>query len=389
MQKNSPTIIVSGILFLITFAVNLEMPLFKAYADQAQSGVGMIGLAFASYIGGLLPTAILFGGLSDRIGRKPVLLLALTVSSLSVFLMVLFPNLGGLVVARVLTGIAVALGVSTGSSFLAELSGTDQDKKSAGLVVLTTTLGFGGGALATSIFLAFRQTLVPPTYPLALITSVLWLIWGFTLPGSVQDRKVPLIRLPLFPKGSLPLNFTIAVSWAVTGIVISIIPSQLSKFGLENWAGLSLFLINGTGALVLPLARRIPEGLCLKIAYFLLPAGFGMVVLGSLGGLLWVVLFGCAVAGAVCYGFAYFATLSAITQLDPENKARVVAGYLLFAYLGFGIPGMLLGFSAEKFGTEKSLTFWFFLTLLISLILFIRQLRREKKVVLNARGLKV
>lgn len=379
MQKSSPTLIVSGILFLITFAVNLEMPLFKAYADQAQSGVGMIGLAFASYIGGLLPTAILFGGLSDRIGRKPVLLLALAVSSLSVFLMVLFPNLGGLVVARVLTGIAVALGVSTGSSFLAELSGTDGDRKSAGLVALTTTLGFGGGALATSIFLAFRQTLVPPTYPLALITSVLWLIWGFTLPASAPDRKVSLIRLPLFPKGSLPLNLTIAASWAVTGIVISIIPSQLSKFGLENWAGLSLFLINGTGALFLPLARRLPESLSLKMGYFLLPAGFGMVVLGSLAGWLWMVLLGCAVVGSTCYGFGYFATLSAITRLGQKNKSRVVAGYLLFAYLGFGIPGVLLGLSAEKYGIENSLTFWFIITLMISQMLLFGQLRREKK----------
>jgi hypothetical protein len=56
-------------LFLVTGAVNLEMPLYRAYASQAEYGNGMTTLMFASYIAGLLPSLLFFGGLSDRLGR--------------------------------------------------------------------------------------------------------------------------------------------------------------------------------------------------------------------------------------------------------------------------------------------------------------------------------
>ena len=58
-SENKNIYIITGILFLITTSVNLEMPLFRLYAENENFGVGMVGFAFASYIGGLLPTVCL------------------------------------------------------------------------------------------------------------------------------------------------------------------------------------------------------------------------------------------------------------------------------------------------------------------------------------------
>lgn len=377
-SKNKNIYIIAGILFLITSAVNLEMPLFKHYAENENFGIGMVGFAFASYIGGLLPTALLFGGLSDKIGKKRVLIIALILSTCSVLTISVVPNLYALFVARILVGSSVALSISTGSSFLSEMFLTDKEKKSSNLVALSTTLGFGGGALFTSIALAFYTTLVPLTYWIVLFLSVVWILITLSLPETNIDKTKKMIRLPLFPKGVFQFNISIALFWAVTGIVISIIPSQISKFNLGGWSGLSLFLINGTGALFLPLAKRIPVRKSMNIAYILLPVGFSVLTYGSIYGKLPFVLIGCSLVGAVSYGFGYFGTLTAVSELNPTEKSRVVSGYLLFAYLGFGIPSVVLGLTSEKYGIENSLIIYLILTTIAVLIFLLSQSKKEK-----------
>lgn len=269
------------------------------------------------------------------------------------------------------------MAISTGSSYLSELFVNDKEKNASNLVALSTTLGFGGGALFTSIFLAFYSTLVPATYWLILIASVFWIIISLSLPESKINKKKKLIRLPLFPKGSFKFNISIALFWAVTGIVISIIPSQISKFNLGGWSGLALFLINGTGALFLPLAKRMTENKSLKIAYILLPIGFAMLTIGSIYGILAFILIGSSVIGIVSYGFGYFGTLVGVSKLNTNEKPRVVSGYLLFAYLGFGIPSIIIGLTSEKYGIENSLVVYLILTTLISMILLILNKKTE------------
>ncbi|MFI0429976.1 MFS transporter [Mariniflexile sp. HMF6888] len=368
-ENRRQIIIISGILFLITSAVNLEMPLFKKYSENENFGVSMVGFAFASYIGGLIPTALFFGGLSDKIGKKKVLQIALVFSSISILIMTAYPNLYALFFARIFVGVSVALSIATGSSFLSELFVINKETNSSNLVALSTTLGFGGGALMTSIYLIYYTSLVPLTYWIILIASILWLFISFLLAETKFDKSKKTIRLPLFPKGSFKYNVSIALFWAVTGIVISIIPSQLAKFNLGNWSGLSLFLINGTGALFLPIAKKLTAKKSMIISYILLPIGFAMLTFGSIYGQILLILVGCSIVGAISYGFGYFGSLSGISTLNPVQQSRVVSGYLLFAYLGFGIPSIIIGLSSEIYGIENSLITYFLITSVIILFL--------------------
>ncbi|MGY0392185.1 MFS transporter [Bizionia sp. KMM 8389] len=376
-QKN--IYIITGVLFLITAAVNLEMPLFRVYTENENFGVGMVGFAFASYIGGLLPTALLFGGLSDKIGKKKVLTIALMLSTLSIFIISLYPNLYVLFASRIIVGCAVALSISTGSSFLSDMFTNHKETKSSNIVALATALGFGSGALFTGIYLAYYTTLVPLTYWILLSISVIWLGITTTLPESQFDTGKKMIKLPLYPKGALKYNLSVALFWAATGVVIAIIPSQISKFNLGGWSGLSLFLINGTGALFLPIAKRFSVRNCMTIAYTLLPIGFSALTYGSINGYLAFVLSGCAIIGMVAYGFGYFGTLKGVSLLNPEEKPRVVSGYLLYGYLGFGVPSIILGLTSEKFGTENSLIGYLFFTILAITVLLLFHFYKRKQ----------
>src|SRR4028118_965770 len=106
---NRPVLIVATALFLITHAANLQVPLYGTYAQLAGYGSGLTAIAFSTYVAGLLPTLILLGGISDRIGRKTVILASLLSALLATFLMIVHPTIYTLLATRVLQGIAVGL----------------------------------------------------------------------------------------------------------------------------------------------------------------------------------------------------------------------------------------------------------------------------------------
>jgi MFS family permease len=81
-----PVLIVAIAIFLITHAANLQIPLYGTYAKMAGFGSGISAIAFSTYVAGLLPTLILLGGASDRIGRKTVILASLFFACIATFL---------------------------------------------------------------------------------------------------------------------------------------------------------------------------------------------------------------------------------------------------------------------------------------------------------------
>jgi len=355
-------------LFLATAAVNLEMPLYRAYAAEAGYGNGMTTLMFAAYIVGLLPSLLLLGGISDRIGRKPVLLVGLTAALGATLLMIYRPGMHLLFASRFLQGCGVGLSIGAGSAYLAEsLGGAKSAKRSAGYVAIATSLGFGGGALFTGTVLLYGHTFVPVSY---------WIVAALTAAciGMVlaMRRNRPtggsLLRLPFFPMGSLPFSLTITLAWAVTGVVISVMPAQLAYNGLSAWAGHALFLVNGTGVAVQPWARSMHPHKALMIGACILPIGYFTLLYGAWGGRIFFVLVGAALAGSACYGFTYLGSLAELTRRGGDQVARSVSGYFVFAYLGFGLPSVGLGFLADRYGLMPALVGFGILVSLLCLL---------------------
>lgn len=136
-------------LFTVTFAVNLQAPLYPVYVRDSAAGATAVTLAFAAYVAGLMPALLLFGGLSDRIGRRAPVALALLLAAGATALLVLAPGWPALVAARVLLGAGTGLATPAGSAFMAELLGGGHGRSAALTVASATALGFGGGALAT------------------------------------------------------------------------------------------------------------------------------------------------------------------------------------------------------------------------------------------------
>ena len=116
-MKIHPKSIVSFSLFLITLAVNIAMPLFRPYAENDGLNNGQTSLVLATYILGMLPCYIFLGGISDKLGRKPVLLFSLVLAFCSTLIITIFPSVIALIFSRFFQGVALALSMGTGTAY--------------------------------------------------------------------------------------------------------------------------------------------------------------------------------------------------------------------------------------------------------------------------------
>lgn len=137
-----PVLIVAVAIFLITHAANLQIPLYGTYAKMASFGSGISAIAFSTYVAGLLPTLILLGGASERIGRKTVILVSLLFACIATFLMIAQSTIYTLFVTRVLQGIGVGLITGTGTAYLSALMPQHATKVAT---YVSRSLEFGAG----------------------------------------------------------------------------------------------------------------------------------------------------------------------------------------------------------------------------------------------------
>ncbi|MEG1041600.1 MAG: MFS transporter [Pseudomonas sp.] len=350
-------------LCMITFAVNLQAPLYTAYAELSGKGASATAVAFSAYVLGVIPVLLLLGGLADRVGRRPLILVALGLSILATSLMLAAPGLETLGLARLLLGIGTALASATGTAYMGELMQNADTSRATNWVTASTSLGFGLGAAMTSLCLLHAPTLTPDSFYLQVVLAGLALVLVWRLPDQRQNSRSPWLRLPCYPSGSLPYGVAILLAWACVGLVSALLPAILKEHDLSRWSGFSTFCVISCGVLFQPLARRMQSGTATLLGLAVLPCSYALLAWGADNGHLLAVLIGAIVASSACYGFIYLGGLSAVTHLAGEQKSRASAGFFLLAYIGFSLPVILTGLLIENIGTAASLVV-FGLTLL-------------------------
>lgn len=365
-------------LCLITFAVNLQAPLYTAYAELSGEGAGATAMAFSGYVLGVIPVLLLLGGLADRVGRRPLILIALALSMLATLLMLLAPGLKTLGLARLLLGTGTALASATGTAYMGELMHGGDNRHAATWVTASTSLGFGLGAALTSLFLLSGPSLTPGSFYLHLALACLAMLAVWQLPDRRLAPPAALLRLPCYPAGSLPYGMAILLAWACVGLVIALLPSILKQHGLANWSGFSTFCVISCGLLFQPLAKRLAPVRATAIGLAILPCSYALLAWGADSGALAAVLLGTIAASSACYGFIYLGGLSAVNTLAGEEKTRASAGFFLLAYMGFSLPVILTGLLVDRLGPGNALLV-FGLVLVVGCLLVGLALARSHK----------
>ena len=290
-------------------------------ATEAQAAPYVAGLQATFYAMSFLFAPAL-GVLSDRIGRRPVILIALLGSGLDYFVMAMAPTITWLFVTRVINGLSGAT-YTVASAYVADV--TPPEKRAAGYGLIGAAFGLGfvigpiiGGVLG-------NHDIRLPFWVAGGMTMVNWLYGMFILPESLPRE----LRTPFSLKRANPVGayFALGRYPLVLGMAISLFLLNMAQFALHaTWAlsmqhrfewtplkiGLSLMVV-GLGAAIVQggLARRLIPALGEKRS----------LMFGLLMGTLAYIGYGAATHGWMIYTIIAIASIGAIGQ--PAGQALI------------------------------------------------------------------
>lgn len=140
-DSRSPYALLFGTIFLDLVGFGIVIPVLPIYAERFGASPLTIGLLLASYSAMQCVCAPLLGRLSDRVGRRPVLLLSVIGTSAGFLLMGAAHSLWLLFVARVIDG-ATGGNLSTAQAYIADITPPEHRSRGMGLIGAAFGLGF-------------------------------------------------------------------------------------------------------------------------------------------------------------------------------------------------------------------------------------------------------
>lgn len=297
--------------------------------------------------------APLLGALSDRFGRKPVLLFSLLGSGLAYLMTALAPSLGWLYVARLLGGMAAA-SMTVASAYIADVSSPETRAQNFGLQGAAFGLGFIVGPALGGLLGTFGVRV--PFYVSAGVAFLNVLYGFFGVPESHRLEN----RRPFAWKEANPLSFvpTLRRYPLIMGMVVSLILVGLGQQCQQtNWVLYTSLRFhwspaeNGASLAMIGLGVALVQGGLIRL---LLPklGEERSILVGLALYALSTVLFGLATQGWMMYAIMVLSSLSCIfgpaaqglmsRQVGPSEQG-LVQGSLTSLMSLTGIVGPIVG----------------------------------------------
>lgn len=234
-----------------TLAMHIFVPALPIVARDLEADVGSVQLTVSLYILGLAVGQLIYGPLSDRYGRRPVLIGGLLVYTLAGFAATFAAGISSLILARLLQALGGCAGLVLGRAMVRDTAGAQDAGRRMALMNLMVTLGPGvapliGSALATSVGWRPILFLLGLLGLLNLALACLWLP-ETGRPGSGAGGNALLRSYGWLLRSRAFLGFTIGGSCATTsmyafiGSAPFIITGELGRS--TNMVGISLAVL--------------------------------------------------------------------------------------------------------------------------------------------------
>ncbi len=348
------------------FCVNLGFsavptPLYVIYQHRDHFSTLMITVIYAVYAVGVIASLFLGGHVSDWTGRRRVLVPALAVNVLSAVLFIAFPSVGGLIVARLVSGVSVGLTTGTATAYLAELhlgaGGSPAGRRPQVVATAANLGGIGLGPLAAGLLAQFAPApLVVPYLVFGGVLVALAVLVGFAPETASRPEPRPAWRpqrvvIPAHARGTFfAATGAAAAAFAVYGVFNSLMPGFLAgtlhetSYAVAGAVAFSAFAAGAVAQLALGTAST---AVTLKVSVPALCAGLALFAGGMWLPSLPVFIAGGIVTGAAG-GLVFRGSLvAAASTAPPGSRAEVLAGFFLGAYVGLSAPVIALGVATE------------------------------------------
>jgi len=356
-----PMVILLIIQFLVMVGFGIVIPILPFFVGKLGGGALALGIFMSSYSIMQFFFAPFWGRLSDRIGRRPVILIGLTGYGLTFLMFGLVNNLYLLIGIRALSGMVSSATIPTAMAYLADI--TEGADRSKGMGMIGAAMGLGmifgpaiGGWLghysfSLPFFVAGGLALLLLPFTLAFLPEPL------KQPPEVIRRKTPLLTLkvlkdPLFALFSF--NFILNFTMSMFETTFALLAAAKVSFGPRDmgmtFAILGIFAVIVQGGLIGPLAKKFGDAKLVKAGAILCAIGLMLIMLSADYGNV-IFLVSSTVVFMVGNSLMVPASSSLVTKQSTQGQGASLGLFASFASLGRIIGpltgGVLFGISMD------------------------------------------
>jgi predicted MFS family arabinose efflux permease len=335
-------------------------PLYHLYQEVFHLSPAMITLIFSSYAFALLATLLTLGGLSDYVGRRPLILLALLLNAAALVIFLLAESGAMLMAARIVQGFATGIALPTfGATIL------DTDKSRGPLLnSITAFLGLTIGTLAAGALIAFAPDPTHLVYELLLAITVAGMLALAIMPETTPGRPGamaamrPQVSVPQAARATLlrvtPVN---VAGWALGGFYLSLMPTLVAiATGLTSpfigGAVVATLMLSATASVFV--FRSWKAQRVLFTGAVLLMTGVATTLIGVYLQNVGLLFLGTATAG-LGFGSIFANILRIMLPLAAgHERAGLFSAFLVESYLAFALPAIAAGLAAPALGLSMT-----------------------------------
>lgn len=289
MQNKKELLVLFIVMFLVMVGFGIIIPVLPFYAEDLGASPTQLGLLMAVYSVMQLIFSPMWGKISDRIGRKPVMILGISGLALSFFLMAFASKLWILFAARIIGGLLSSANMPTVMAYVADITTEEDRGKGMGIIGSSVGLGFILGPAIGGIF--SKQSLSTP-FLIAGISSFITIflilfILKETLPEKKENHKSEKVAFTQLFKQPLAILFILQlfVTMSLAGLETTFAYFAAQKAGLTSVDIGYIFMIMGIagaivqGGLIGPLTKKFGEGFVIQIGSIVSAIGFALILL--------------------------------------------------------------------------------------------------------------
>lgn len=349
-------------LFTVAWGGNQFTPLMVMYRELGGFSSAIVDVLLGAYVLGIVPGMLVGGPLSDRFGRKPLMLAAPPLAILASLVLAVGGDVVPVLFAgRVLAGVALGIAMAVGSTWISELSSLRGATASGGAsrAAMSLTLGFLLGPVAAGLLAQWAPWPEVLSYAVHVVVGVPLGLVALRTAETLDRRQAPTrrlrddLRIPVGEHREFRTVVAPVAPWVFTcaGVAYAVLPSLMAQAVPGHaiaFAALMTALTLIAGFAAQTVAKRLgltdARGGMLGQAFAVAGMALAAVAAAQPG----IVL---AVASAtvlgVGYGFALVSGLAEVQRIAPSRHlAGLTAVFYALAYLGFVVPAVLALLSA-------------------------------------------
>jgi MFS family permease len=332
--------------------------LYGLYAQHEHLSPLTITIVYAVYAAGVTTSLLLAGHVSDWYGRRVVLVPAIAVAAVAAVVFITWQSLAGLVVARVLTGLALGATVATATAYIADLDAGRDGAVTRRAEVVGAVASVGGlaiGPLATGVLARYAPDGLTLPY-VVLLAALVAAVLAVALSPEGRPAAHPLppyraqrLTVPADARGRFLAALTgVGLAFATWGLFAGLAGRFLAQtlhHPSPALTGAAIFLTFGTGAVVQTTTSRWPARRLLSAGIPTIIAGLAVLVASAWTAPPSLALF--LVGGVVTSSGAaaiFRASLGVvIATAAADDRAGALATFFVVGYAALSLPVLGLG----------------------------------------------